>query len=118
PPTPFSSLPSVRLTAGDVTPLLEARNVSRVYGSGANANVALDQFSLTVGDDVPSFTTIAGESGSGKTTLARLLLGFTHPTSGEILYRGTNLWQMARGDWLEFRHEVRSLLLDRLQHFN
>jgi peptide/nickel transport system ATP-binding protein len=101
-----------------VTALLEARNVSRVFGSGSNTNVALDQFSLTVGDDVPSFTTIAGESGSGKTTLARLLLGFTQPTSGEILYRGKNLWKMARGDWLEFRHEVQAIFQDPFEVFN
>jgi peptide/nickel transport system ATP-binding protein len=101
-----------------VTALLEARNVSRVFGSGSKANVALDQFSLTVGDEVPSFTTIAGESGSGKTTLARLLLGFTRPTSGEILYRGKNLWKMARGDWLEFRHEVQAIFQDPFEVFN
>ena len=106
------------MTTGEVTALLEARNVSRVFGSGATANVALDQFSLTVGDDVPSFTTIAGESGSGKTTLARLLLGFTQPTSGEILYRGKNLWRMARGDWLEFRHEVQAIFQDPFEVFN
>src|SRR5258707_8275421 len=98
--------------------LLEARDVSRVFGSGANANVALDQFSLAVGDDVPSFTTIAGESGSGKTTLARLLLGFTQPTSGEVLYRGKNLWKMGRGDWMEFRHEVQAIFQDPFEVFN
>src|SRR5438270_9133076 len=101
-----------------VTALLEARNVSRVFGSGANANVALDQFSLTVGDNVPSFTAIAGESGSGKTTLARLLLGFTQPTSGEVLYRGKNLWKMSRRDWLDFRHEVQAIFQDPFEVFN
>jgi oligopeptide/dipeptide ABC transporter ATP-binding protein len=101
-----------------VTALLEARDVSRVFGSGANANVALDHFSLSVGDDVPSFTTIAGESGSGKTTLARLLLGFTQPTSGEVFYRGKNLWKMARGDWMEFRHEVQAIFQDPFEVFN
>lgn len=101
-----------------MTALLEAKGVSRVFGSGPNANVALDRFSLTVGADVPSFTTIAGESGSGKTTLARLLLGFTQPTSGEIFYRGKNLWRMARGDWMEFRHEVQAIFQDPFEVFN
>jgi oligopeptide/dipeptide ABC transporter ATP-binding protein len=101
-----------------MTALLEARNVSRVYGSGPNTNVALDHFSLTVGDDVPSFTTIAGESGSGKTTLARLLLGFTQPTSGGILYRGKDLWKMPRRDWWEFRHEVQAIFQDPFEVFN
>jgi oligopeptide/dipeptide ABC transporter ATP-binding protein len=101
-----------------MTALLEARNVSRVYGSGPSANVALDNFSLTLDDEVSSFTTIAGESGSGKTTLARLLLGFTRPTSGEVLYRGKNLWKMSRGDWLAFRHEVQAIFQDPFEVFN
>jgi peptide/nickel transport system ATP-binding protein len=101
-----------------VTALLEARNVSRVYGSGPQATLALDHFSLTVGGDVPTFTALAGESGSGKTTLARLLLGFTQPTSGEILYRGKNLWKMHRHDWLDFRHEVQAVFQDPFEVFN
>jgi peptide/nickel transport system ATP-binding protein len=101
-----------------MTALLEARNVSRVFGSGPHANVALDHFSLTVSGEVPSFTAIAGESGSGKTTLARLLLGFTQPTSGEVMYRGKNLWKMGRGDWLDFRHEVQAIFQDPFEVFN
>ncbi len=101
-----------------MTPLLEARDVSRVYGSGPQATLALDRFSLTVGGDVPTFTALAGESGSGKTTLARLLLGFTQPTSGEILYRGKNLWKMNRHEWLDFRHELQAVFQDPFEGFN
>ncbi len=81
-----------------MTALLEAKNLTRVFGDGPNATVALDNFSLLVSGDDPSFTAIAGESGSGKTTLARLLLGFSQPTSGEVLYRGKNLWTMGRNE--------------------
>lgn len=101
-----------------MTALLEARNVSRVFGSGSEVTVALESFSFAVEGDIPSFTSIAGESGSGKTTLARLLLGFTRPTSGEILYRGKNLWKMARRDWLDFRHEVQAIFQDPFEVFN
>jgi peptide/nickel transport system ATP-binding protein len=98
--------------------LLEARNLTRVFGSGPQANVALDHFSLTIDAEVPSFTAIAGESGSGKTTLARLLLGFTEPTSGEVVYRGRNLWKMGRRDWMGFRHEVQAIFQDPFEVFN
>jgi peptide/nickel transport system ATP-binding protein len=101
-----------------VTALLEARNLTRIYGSGTQANVALEHFSLTIDGDVPSFTAIAGESGSGKTTLARLLLGFTRPTYGEVIYRGKDLWKMRRGDWLGFRHEVQAIFQDPFEVFN
>lgn len=37
------------------------------------------------------FVTLLGPSGCGKTTLLRLIGGFEHPTSGEIIFRGRNL---------------------------
>jgi peptide/nickel transport system ATP-binding protein len=101
-----------------MTALLEAKNLTRVFGDGPNATVALDNFSLSVSGDDPSFTAIAGESGSGKTTLARLLLGFSQPTSGEVLYRGKNLWTMRSNEWLNFRHEVQAIFQDPFEVFN
>ena len=94
-PEPVRGLPAVRGTFERMSALLEARNLTRVFGSEPQTNVALDHFSLTIDADVPSFTAITGESGSGKTTLARLLLGFTEPTSGEVIYRGKNLGKWA-----------------------
>ncbi|MBV9173570.1 MAG: ATP-binding cassette domain-containing protein, partial [Chloroflexi bacterium] len=92
--------------------LLEARHATRVFGRRPNPTVALDDFSLAIDADVPSFTTIAGESGSGKTTLARLLLGFSEPTSGEILYRGTDLRRLSGHERGNFRHEVQAIFQD------
>jgi peptide/nickel transport system ATP-binding protein len=101
-----------------MTALLEVRNLSRVFGSGSNATVALNRFSLAISGDTPSFTAIAGESGSGKTTLARLLLGLIRPTSGEVLYRGQNLWNMPSRNWWRFRHEVQAIFQDPFEVFN
>jgi oligopeptide/dipeptide ABC transporter ATP-binding protein len=101
-----------------MTALLEAKNLTRIFGDGPNATVALDNFSLSVSGDEPSFTAIAGESGSGKTTLAQLLLGFSRPTSGEVLYRGKNLWTMGRDEWLRFRNEVQAIFQDPFEVFN
>jgi peptide/nickel transport system ATP-binding protein len=99
-------------------PLLEARNVSKVYGSGPNPMVALDRFAMAIDGEQPVFTAVAGESGSGKTTLARLLLGFISPSQGEVLYRGKNLWTMGNRDWLQFRHEVQAIFQDPFEVFN
>jgi oligopeptide/dipeptide ABC transporter ATP-binding protein len=98
--------------------LLEAQNVSKVFGSGASANVALDHFTLTLNDDTPSFTSVAGESGSGKTTLARLLLGFAEPSDGQVLYRGRDLRRLSRGDIMHFRQEVQAIFQDPFEVFN
>jgi spermidine/putrescine transport system ATP-binding protein len=62
---------------------VEARNVSKVFGTGADAVRALDEVSVTIREN--EFFTLLGPSGCGKTTLLRLIAGFELPTSGEIL---------------------------------
>jgi ABC-type oligopeptide transport system ATPase subunit len=57
--------------------LVETQNVTQIFGNPKKEHtVALDDFSFSISESVPSFTAIVGESGSGKTTLARILLGF------------------------------------------
>jgi ABC-type oligopeptide transport system ATPase subunit len=57
--------------------LVETQNVTQIFGNPKKEHtVALDDFSFSISETVPSFTAIVGESGSGKTTLARILLGF------------------------------------------
>ncbi|MFE7995467.1 ATP-binding cassette domain-containing protein, partial [Streptomyces shenzhenensis] len=66
--------------------VLEAAGLSRVFGRGKRALLAVDDVSLTVrrGETLG----IVGESGSGKTTLGRMLVGLLPPTAGEIRYAG------------------------------
>jgi len=104
-----------------VKSLLEAQNVTRVFGSGLlhkGRNVAVDGVSLIINEDKPSITAIAGESGSGKTTLARLLLGMIQPTSGSILYRGHSLTSMDHRARKEFRRQVQAIFQDPYEAYN
>jgi peptide/nickel transport system ATP-binding protein len=98
--------------------LLELRDVSMVFDAGARQTVALDDYSLTIRAGSASVVTIAGESGSGKTTLARLVLGFAKPTSGEMLYKGRNIWTMARAEWQTYRREVQAIFQDPFAVYN
>jgi len=52
---------------------------------------------------IGKLTLLAGESGSGKTSLLRLCNRLDVPTSGQILFRGTNLLSL---DPLELRRRV------------
>jgi peptide/nickel transport system ATP-binding protein len=104
-----------------VTQLLEAQNVTRVFGSGLlnkNRTVAVDEVSLTIHADRPTIIAIAGESGSGKTTLARLLLGMIRPTGGAIRYKGKDLSAMDRQGRREFRRQVQAIFQDPFEVYN
>src|SRR3954453_22940954 len=106
-----------------MTALLEIRNASKVFGERKYINRspglrALAPFNLTIETEPPSITAIVGESGSGKTTLARLLLGISAPSSGEILYRGTSLQRLSREQRLQFLLDIEVIFQDPHEVFN
>jgi peptide/nickel transport system ATP-binding protein len=92
-----------------MTPLIEFRNVSKVFGGGLfdkKRTIALENFSMTINEAPPLITAVVGESGSGKTTLARLLLGLETPSTGEVLFRGRNVHAMSKSERRQFLHDV------------
>jgi oligopeptide/dipeptide ABC transporter ATP-binding protein len=99
-------------------PLLEARDVTQVFGRGDGRTVALEGVSFSIGGEPPSFTAIVGESGSGKTTLARSLLGFLRPGAGEVRYRGKDLYQSSSREQERFRREVQAIFQDPFEVYN
>src|SRR5438552_1524820 len=106
-----------------MTALLEARNATKVFGGSRVLRnkpgmVALDNFSMKFETDPPGITAIVGESGSGKTTLARLLLGVTSPTTGEVLYRGDKITQLNRENRMQFLRDVQVIFQDPYEVYN
>jgi oligopeptide/dipeptide ABC transporter ATP-binding protein len=105
-----------------MTPLLEVRQASKVYGGGMlgrrEVTVALDNLSYSIPDDQASMTAIAGESGSGKTTLALLMMGFLEPTRGRVFYRGKDVAAMSGAERRLFRREVQPIFQDPYDAFN
>ena len=106
-------------------PLLEARNLRKVYvkNSGLinrkqSINVALDNFSFDISGDNPVFISVAGESGSGKTTLAQVLLGFTRPSDGQVLFNGQDIHQMNANQMMNFRTQVQAVFQDPFAVYN
>ena len=72
-------------TAG-IRPVLEARNVSKVFMTASHEVKALTSVSLSVARG--ECLAIVGESGSGKTTFANMLLGIYPPSTGEMFLDG------------------------------
>jgi len=97
-----------------MTPLIEARDVSKVYGQVT----ALRDLSMSIFAERPSITAVVGESGSGKTTLARILLGLARPSSGEVLYRGHDLHGLNATQRREFRTDVQAIFQDPYEVYN
>ncbi len=66
-----------------VTPILEMRNIVKIYPNGVMANKGVN-FKVMPGE----IHALLGENGAGKTTLMNILFGLQTPTSGEIYYKG------------------------------
>src|SRR5437762_12934571 len=69
--------------------MIELSGVSKVYGRGEGAVVALDGVSLALSPG--SFTAIMGPSGSGKSTFLNVAAGLDQPTSGTVALGDTDL---------------------------
>ncbi|MCC6717465.1 MAG: ABC transporter ATP-binding protein, partial [Acetobacteraceae bacterium] len=59
-----------------------------------------------------------GESGSGKTTLARIILGLTPPSAGDVLYKGQNLATLSGPQRRAFRRDVQAVFQDPYEVYN
>ena len=70
--------------------MLELKNlVFEVSDEKGKTVRILDDVSLTVPDG--KFYVITGPNGGGKSTLARVIMGLEKPTSGKIIYNGTDI---------------------------
>lgn len=75
--------------------MLEVKNLSfevEKENSGEKLEIVND-ISFTVEDG--KFLVITGPNGGGKSTLARLIMGIEKPTSGAIIYNGTDITNMS-----------------------
>ncbi len=70
-------------------PILQVKDLCKVYGAGDNRVTALDHVNLTVRRG--EFVSIVGPSGSGKSTLLHILGGVDKPTSGQVWVDGVEL---------------------------
>jgi putative ABC transport system ATP-binding protein len=75
-------------------PLIELRDVTKVYGEGAAAVHALRGVNLRI--DEGEFVAVMGPSGSGKSTCMNILGCLDTPTTGEYLFAGVDLARLTR----------------------
>ncbi len=77
-------------------PLIQLRDVTKIYGSGEAEVAALAGINLAVHDG--EFVAVMGPSGSGKSTCMNILGCLDTPTGGHYFFRGADVGAMSRGE--------------------
>jgi len=75
-------------------PLIRLRGITKRYGEGATALLALKGVDLDI--EAGDFVAIMGPSGSGKSTAMNTLGCLDTPTSGEYLFQGVHVESLTR----------------------
>lgn len=89
--------------------MLEIRHLTKIYDKKV---LALDDVSFTVPDG--QFLVVIGLSGSGKSTLLRCINRLVEPTSGQIIWNGTDITTAPAEDLRRIRRRIGMVF----QHFN
>ena len=81
--------------------IVEVKNLCKNYGKGTTLVKALDDVSFDVEEG--EFVAIVGASGSGKSTLLHILGAVDHPTKGQVIIGGTDVYKQKEDDLAIFR---------------
>jgi len=73
--------------------MLEIKNITKRYPEGKEIFTALDDVTLKV--EKGDFVSVVGPSGSGKSTLLHSAGGLIHPDSGQILFKGKDIYALS-----------------------
>lgn len=85
------------------TPIVELRNVSKIYKLDLVEVIALDNVNLSVKEG--DFSAIMGPSGSGKSTLMHVIGLLDRPSLGEVLIEGKNVAKLTENELAKLRNQ-------------
>ncbi len=72
--------------------MIELHNVIKTFKNAAGEFTVLKGINLTLGTG--EFVAIVGKSGSGKSTLLNMITGIDHPSRGDVIINGTNIYAL------------------------
>ena len=88
--------------------MVDVREVTRTFGSGATATAALRGVTFSVGEG--KLVALRGRSGSGKTTLLNVVGGLDSPDSGTVHVAGQDVTAMGERMRMRLRRETVSYI--------
>lgn len=94
-------------------PVIELREVSKLYGFGDATTLALDEVDLTI--EHGEFVAIMGPSGCGKSTLMHMIGLLDQPTHGEYLLNGKHVARLSANQAAKIRRDTIGFIF---QNFN
>ncbi|KQY15090.1 peptide ABC transporter ATP-binding protein [Rhizobium sp. Root73] len=92
------------------TPLLSVRGLAKHYQTRGATLKILDNISFDIAKG--EVVGLVGESGSGKTTIGRSVLRLIEPTSGEVVFDGTDLTRLSPGAMRRQRPRMQYIFQD------
>ncbi|WP_347755635.1 ATP-binding cassette domain-containing protein [Agrococcus sp. ProA11] len=92
--------------------MISIEHVSRRFGDGPDAVVALDDVSIEVAKG--QIFGVVGQSGAGKSTLLRTVNALERPDSGRVVVGGVDVTALSGKALLKERHQIGMVF----QHFN
>jgi putative ABC transport system ATP-binding protein len=97
----------------DVEQLIEVRSISKEYQCGDSVVSAIQEMDFQIADG--EFVTVMGQSGSGKSTLLSILGGLNHPSKGQIVVDGLDLYSLTNEQRADFRSEYIGIIFQSFQ---
>jgi putative ABC transport system ATP-binding protein len=85
-----SSNSSTAQPASGQAPMIDMRSVVKIFKNAAGEFTVLKGLDLSI--ERGQFVSIVGKSGSGKSTLLNMITGIDHPTRGQVIVNGTDLY--------------------------
>jgi putative ABC transport system ATP-binding protein len=80
---------------------LSLKAVNKTYANAAGKFVALKAIDMEL--DYGKFISVVGKSGSGKSTLLNMITGIDHPTSGEVMVGGQQIYKLSESKRARWR---------------
>jgi len=95
---------------------LSASGLTKVFGFGRTKTLAVDHIDINL--YAGEVVSIVGESGSGKTTLAKMLLGLTSITEGDIYFQGVKRDISTHKKKQEYWKNIQAIFQDPFSSYN